>query len=57
MTKETIKVILQILHDRFSLDDLDQVEFVMEYERKTGEKIPTCWLDFSKGKMKTVKLK
>ena len=46
MTKETIKVICEILHDKFGLDDLDQVEFVMEYERRTGEKIPDQWLAF-----------
>ena len=57
MTKETIKVICEILHERFGLDDLDLIEFVMEYEKRTGEKIPDQWLAFSVGTMKTIKLK
>ena len=57
MTKETIKVICEILRDKFGLDDLDLVGFVMEYENRTNEKIPNNWITFSTGIMKTVKLK
>lgn len=57
MNEEIIKVICKILHDKFGLDDLDLVEFVMEYERRTGEKITDQWLAFSMGTMKTIKLK
>ena len=49
MTKETLKVIRDILHDQFNLDDLDLMHFVIEYEKKSGEKIPDHWLAFSTG--------
>lgn len=57
MTEEMLKVICQILHDKFGLDDLDLIVFVMEYEKRTGEKIPEQWLAFTVGTMKTIKLK
>lgn len=57
MTKETIKVICEILRDKFGLDDLDFVGFVMEYEKRTGEKIPNNWFASLIGTMKTIKLK
>ena len=37
--------------------EVDLVQFIMEYEKKSGEKIPDHWLAFSTGTMKTVKLK
>lgn len=54
MTKEDIKVILDILDEKYDFDRLDQVEFVMEYERRSGNKIPDKWLGMV-GKVKTVK--
>lgn len=56
MTKEDVKIILDILEKKYGLDCLDQVEFIMEYERLSGNKIPDEWLG-TVGRMHTVKLK
>ena len=57
MTQENLQVICKILQDRFGFDELDLVEFAMEYEKRTGEKIPNDWVIFPSGEMKTVKVK
>jgi len=57
MTEEILQAICEILQDEFGFDDFDVVEFVMEYEKKTGEKIPDHWIHLSMGRMKTVNLK
>ena len=57
MTKENLQAICEILQDRFGFDELDLVEFVMEYEKQTGQHIPAEWLPLFPGTMETVKLK
>ena len=54
MTQEDIKYIIDILQDKYNFDDLGAVEFVMEYERKSGQQIPNEWLGVG-GRMRTVK--
>ena len=45
MTEKAFRTIREILlTDRYFFDELDLVEVVMEYERKTGAKIPDHWL-------------
>ena len=55
MTKEDVKIILDILGEKYNLDLLDQVEFIMEYERRSGNKIPNDWLGVA-GRMHTTKI-
>ena len=43
MTEQDTKIILNILKERFGLDELDRVELIMEYEKMSGEKIPEEW--------------
>lgn len=52
--KDMFHAIIAILEKDYQFDTLDRIEFVMKYERKTGESIPDDWL--GKGVMKTVKL-
>lgn len=52
--KDMFQTILVVLEKDYGFDTLDRVEFVMKYERMTGESIPDDW--FEKGVMKTVKL-
>ena len=40
MREEEIKIVFDILRNKFDFDQLDIIEFVLEYERKTGNKIP-----------------
>lgn len=40
MDKESVKAIIAILRDKFDFDQLGIIEFVLEYEQKTGNKIP-----------------
>jgi len=42
MTESAFRTICEILRTKY--DSLDLVEFVMEYERKTGAHIPDHWL-------------
>lgn len=56
MTKEDVNIILSILHEKYGFDDLDCVEFIIEYERKSGNAIPDDWLGIPGGRLKTVKL-
>lgn len=52
--KDIFHAVIAILEKDYGFDTLDRVEFVMRYERMTGESIPDDW--FEKGVMKTVKL-
>ena len=52
--KDIFHAIIAILEKDYQFDTLDRVEFVMKYERITGESIPDDL--FEKGVMKTVKL-
>ena len=40
MSEKEVKTVISILRDKFDFDQLDIVEFVLEYERLTKEKIP-----------------
>lgn len=57
MDKKTFRIICDILRDHFNLDELDLMEFAMEYEKLAGQHIPTDWLPLFPGTMETVKLK
>ena len=56
MTEQDTKIILNILKERFGLDELDRVEFIMEYEKMSGEKIPEEWFVLD-GIMRTARIK
>ena len=44
MDKKDVKIILGILKKDYGLDELDQIEFIMKYEKESGNKIPDEWL-------------
>ena len=44
MTKEDVKIILKILGESYGLDGLDLIEFIMHYEKESGNKIPDEWV-------------
>ena len=45
MTENAFRTIREILlAGEYNIDQLDLVEIVMEYERKTGAHIPDHWL-------------
>ena len=45
MTEKAFRTIREILlSGEYNIDELDIVEIVMEYERKTGAHIPDHWL-------------
>lgn len=43
MTKETFDNIAKVLKDHYGFYALDMVEFVLYYERVSGERIPDEW--------------
>lgn len=57
MDKKTFRIICDILRDHFNLDELDLVEFTMEYEKLTGQHIPAEWLLLFPGTTETIKVK
>ena len=48
MNEKDVKIILEILEKDYGFDELDQIEFIMKYEKKSGNQIPDDWLVISK---------
>lgn len=57
MDKKTFRIVCAILRDHFNLDELDLVEFTMEYEKLTEQHIPAEWLLLFPGTTETIKVK
>ena len=43
MNEKDVKIILEILEKDYGFDKLDQIEFIMKYEKKSGNQIPDDW--------------
>ena len=43
MTEEVFKALCGLLREKYLFDDLDIVEFFMEYEKRTCESISDEW--------------
>lgn len=43
MTEEVFNNIAKVLKDHYGFDALDIVEFVLHYERISGENVPDEW--------------
>jgi acyl carrier protein len=44
MNEKDVKIILEILEKDYGFDELDKIEFIMKYEKKSGNQIPDDWL-------------
>lgn len=45
MTEKAFRDIVQVLKEHYHYDELDIVEFVLYYEKFSGEKIPDKWIN------------
>ncbi len=43
MTEDVFKIICQILREKYEYGGLDIVDFMMEYEKKSGEHLQDDW--------------